>query len=99
MFAPPTENQSCNLLELITQLQQQNVRLQELVVEQKARIEVLENEIIRLKKLNARPNIKPNSNPTDDNESGTPGGLGEDDTDNQSEDNSSCLSPHQLIFS
>ena len=48
MSTPLTEGLSPNLLEFIAQQQVQNVRLQEVIVQQQARIEVLENEITRL---------------------------------------------------
>ncbi|WP_145912451.1 transposase [Endozoicomonas montiporae] len=75
MIPLPTKGQSTNLLKFIAQLQgqivqlqEQVVRLRELNVQQQARIEVLENEIIRLKKLNPKPNIKPSTKPPDDND-------------------------------
>lgn len=41
-----------------------------LVVQQQTRLEQLENEITRLKKLNTRPNLKPNTKPPEDNDQG-----------------------------
>ena len=77
MISLPATDQSPNLLKFISQLQEQIVQLQEQLVrlqerdiQQQARIEVLEAEIIRLKKLNPKPNIKPNSKPPDDSDSG-----------------------------
>ncbi|USE36167.1 hypothetical protein [Endozoicomonas sp. SCSIO W0465] len=46
------------LLALITQQQDHSVQLQE-------RIKIPENEITRLKKLNPKPDIKPNTKPSD----------------------------------
>ena len=57
MITLPPEDLSPSLLEYI-------VKQQELIAQLQARIEVLENEIIRLKKLNPKPNIKPNTKPT-----------------------------------
>lgn len=89
MFTSPNEDLSPNLLEFIAQLQEQNVRLQEVVVEQQTRIDQLENEITRLKKLNTRPNLKPNTKPPADNDQGTSGsGSDESDSDDTSEDSS-----------
>ncbi|MBO9483775.1 hypothetical protein [Salinisphaera sp. G21_0] len=89
MFTPPTEDLSPNLLEFIAQLQEQIVGLQELVVQQQTRIEQLENEITRLKKLNTRPNLKPNTKPPEDNDQVTPGfGPDENDTDDKTEGSS-----------
>ena len=84
MISLPATDLSPNLLEFIAQqrdqlaqkqdhiaqLQEQIVLLQELNVQQQARIEVLEAEIIRLKKLNPKPNIKPNTKPPDDDDPG-----------------------------
>lgn len=86
MFTLPPEDQSPNLLEFIAQQQEQIVRLQELVIQQQARIETLENEITRLKNLSAKPDIKPNSRPSDDGDSGNPNPENKDD---QSQD-STC---------
>ena len=78
MISSPATNQPPNLLEfivkqrdLIAQQQEQIVQLQERDIQQQARIEILENEIIHLKKLNPKPNIKPNTKPPDDDPSGT----------------------------
>ena len=83
MISLPATDQAPNLLEFIvqqqdliarqqeqiTQQQEQIVQLQEREIQLLARIEVLENEIIRLKKLNRKPNIKP---PDDDDPSDSP---------------------------
>ncbi|UYM17915.1 septum formation initiator family protein [Endozoicomonas euniceicola] len=68
MITLPPENLSPSLLEyivkqqeLITRQQRQIAQLMEQNVQLQARIEVLEAEIIRLKKLNPKPNIKPGS--------------------------------------
>ena len=65
MITLPPEDLSPSLLEYI-------VKQQELITQQQARIEVLEAEIIRLKKLNPKPNIKPNTKPPDDSDSDDP---------------------------
>ncbi|OED40283.1 hypothetical protein ACH42_17395 [Endozoicomonas sp. (ex Bugula neritina AB1)] len=84
-----TDDLSPNLLEFITQLQAQNVQLKEVVVQQQARIEVLENEITRLKKLNTKPNLKPNTKPPEDGDPDTPASDSDkDDNSNKSEDHS-----------
>ena len=77
MISLPATDQSPNLLkfigqqrELIARQQEQIVQLQKRDVQRQARTEALKNEIIRLKKLNSRPNIKPNTKPLDDNDSG-----------------------------
>ena len=89
MSTPLTEDLLPNLLEFIAQQQVQNVRLQEVVVQQQARIVVLENEITHLKKLNTKPNLKPNTKPPEDSNPGTPvSDSGEDDSDDESEGNS-----------
>ena len=74
-------DQSPNLLkfiaqqqELITQQQEQIIQLQEREAQLLARIEVLESEIVRLKKLNPKPDIKPNTKPPDDSDSGNGNG-------------------------
>ena len=74
-------DQSPNLLkfiaqqqELITQQQEQIIQLQEREVQLLARIEVLESEIVRLKKRNPKPDIKPNTKPPDDSDSGNGNG-------------------------
>lgn len=69
MILPLATDQSPNLLEFIAQQQKQIVQLQEWEAQLLARIEVLESEIIRLKKLNPKPNIKPNTKPPDDSDS------------------------------
>ena len=76
MITLPPEDLSPSLLEyivkqqeLITQQQRQIAQLMEQNVQLQARIEVLEAEIIRLKKLNPKPNIKPNTKPPDDSDS------------------------------
>ena len=75
----PANDLSPNLLEFITQQQEliarqqeqiaqqqeQLVQLQEREVQQQIRIEALEAEITRLKKLNPKPNIKANIKPPD----------------------------------
>ena len=57
--------------EQIAQQQEQIVQLQERDVQQQIRIEALEAEIARLKKLNPKPNIKPNTKPPDDDDPGS----------------------------
>ena len=78
MITLPANDLSPNLLEFITlqqeqiaQQQEQIVQLQERDVQQQIRIEVLEAEIARLKKLNPNPNIKPNTKPPDDDDPGS----------------------------
>ena len=82
MIALPANDLSPNLLEFIAQQQEliarqqeqiaqqqeQIVQLQERDVQQQIRIEALEAEIARLKKLNPKPNIKPNTKPPDDDD-------------------------------
>ena len=101
MISLLAEDQSPNLLEFIaqqkeliarqqeqiTQQQEQIVQLQERAVQQQARIEALESEIIRLKKLNPKPNIKPNTKPPDDSDSS--GSSPSSDGDTCPEDNDS----------
>ncbi|MGO0305657.1 TcfC E-set like domain-containing protein [Endozoicomonas acroporae] len=59
------------------------------LIQQQTRIEQLENEIARLKKLNTRPNLKPNTKPPEDNDQGTPGaGQDENDSDDKPDDSS-----------
>ena len=65
--------------ELIVQQQEQIVQLQEREVQQQIRIEASETEITRLKKLNPKPNIKPNTKPPDDDD---PGSLPPDSDNN-----------------
>ena len=74
------------LLAFIAQQQEEIIRQQEQIVHLQARITILENEITRLKKLNPRPEIKPNTKPTDTNG---------DDNENecQSDDNESDDDP------
>ena len=78
MISHPAKDLSPNLLEFIAQQQEQIARQQELIVQlqernvqQQIRIEALEAEIIRLKKLNPKPNIKPNTKPPDDDDPGS----------------------------
>ncbi len=54
-----TSDQTSRLLELITQLREQNAKLE-------SRVKELENEIARLKKLNPQPDIKANRPPKTD---------------------------------
>ena len=82
MISLPPKDLSPNLLEFITQQQaliarqqeqiaqqqEQIVQLQEQNIQQKIRIEALEAEITRLKKLNPKPDIKPNTTPPDDDD-------------------------------
>ncbi|MGI9281601.1 MAG: hypothetical protein ACR2PX_18495, partial [Endozoicomonas sp.] len=76
--------------EQIVQQQEQIVQLQERDVQQQARIEALESEIIRLKKLNPKPNIKPNTKPPDDSDSNSsPPNSDEDADPDDSEDDDS----------
>ncbi len=77
MITLPANDLSPSLLEFITQQQEliarqqeQIVQLQEREVQQQIRIEALEAEITRLKKLNPKPNIKPNTKPPDDDDPG-----------------------------
>ena len=70
MITLPPEDLSPSLLEYI-------VKQQELIAQLQARIKVLENEIIRLKKLNPKPNIKPNTKPPDDSGSDDPPDSGD----------------------
>ena len=91
MITLPSEDLSPNLLEYIVrqqeliarqqaqiaQLQARIVQLMERDVQQQTRIEALENEIIRLKKLNPKPNIKPNTKPPDDSGSDDPPDSGD----------------------
>ena len=94
MISLPATDLSPNLLEfivqqqdLIAQQQKQIVQLQEREVQLLARIEVLENEIIRLKKLNPKPKIKPNTKPPDDSDSnGSPPDPDESGNTDESED-------------
>ena len=87
MISLPATDQAPNLLEFIvqqqdliarqqeqiTQQQEQIVQFQEREIQLLTQIEVLENEIIRLKKLNPKPNVKPNAKPPDDDDpSGSP---------------------------
>jgi hypothetical protein len=85
MITLPAKDLSPNLLEFITQQQaliarqqeqivqqqEQIVQLQERDVRQQIRIEALETEITRLKKLNPKPDIKPNTKPQDDDGPGS----------------------------
>ena len=72
MILLPATDQSSNLLEFI--------------VQQQAWIEALENEIIRLKKLNPEPDIKPETKPPDDSDPddsppGSDGNTGPEDSE------------------
>ena len=85
MISLPPKDLSPNLLEFITQQQaliarqqeqiaqqqEQIVQLQERDVQQQIRIEALEAEITRLKKLNPKPDIKPNTTPPSDDDPGS----------------------------
>ena len=55
-----------NLLRFITQQQDQITQQQEQIIQLKELVEALEAEIRRLKKLPAKPDIKPNTRPPDD---------------------------------
>ena len=80
-FTDPCQLQTQDLLRLITQLQEQNAQLKE-------QIEQLEAEIRRLKKLPAKPDIKPNTKPSGNGEDGSDGEQpvpeGNDDGDSDS---------------
>lgn len=69
------------LLAFITQQQEHIVQLQE-------RIKILENEITRLKKLNPKPDIKPNTKPSDSHDDN-----GNNNDDSQSHDHESDEEP------
>ncbi|USE35425.1 hypothetical protein [Endozoicomonas sp. SCSIO W0465] len=69
------------LLTFITQQQEHIVQLQE-------RIKILENEITRLKKLNPKPDIKPNTKPSDKHDD-----SGNNNDDSQSHDHESDEEP------
>ncbi|WP_051789247.1 IS66 family transposase [Endozoicomonas montiporae] len=98
MISIPATDQSPNLLKFIAQQQEQIAQQQEQIVQLKeqavilqTRIEALENEIIRLKKLNPKPDIKPNTKPPppDDDPSGSTSCLDENADDKESEDGES----------
>ena len=61
------------LLEFITQQQEQIAQQQEQIVQLQRQVEVLEAEIRRLKKLPAKPDIKPNTAPHDAADEGSEG--------------------------
>ena len=100
MISSPPTDQSPNLLkfiaqqqERITHLEEQIVRLQERDVQYQAQIEVLKNEITRLKKLNLKPNIKPNTKPPDDNDSsGSPPSSPDESADPEDPEDENSLS-------
>ena len=52
--------------ELIAKLQVQDVQQQEQIAQLQEKVEALEAEIRRLKKLSSKPDIKPNTRPSDD---------------------------------
>ncbi|MGI2030245.1 IS66 family transposase [Endozoicomonas acroporae] len=67
--------------ELIARLQAQGVQQQEQITQLQEKVEVLEAEIRRLKKLPPKPDIKPNTKPPDDSDGppGTPPATGQGD--------------------
>ena len=65
------------LMRFVVQLQDQITLLKEQAVLQQERITALEAEIIRLKKLNPKPNIKPSTKPSDDSDNDPEGGHSE----------------------